>query len=258
MAEAHSRLAATAASNHLLRLQFEGRGKTGSQYWTSNAFWFIDEVSTTFQADSWLAPLDRLARMFRAGNGVDFPVERDTPAKLAGLHAEKIRFFAHAYGIASPTQLAAVLTDASYHGDLLFVTPPPTTGDQAVSAWNSQQLLSTDDSLQLQYRIERFDANNLAVVVSNSESTPVWMSYSDVWHPWWRATVNGAAAPVYRANGAYKAIRIKPGENVVHFRFQSGLLTALTTLGAVNAGCWLIAVAVMMLNIVKLPNRATV
>jgi hypothetical protein len=84
------------------------------------------------------------------------------------------------------------------------------------------------------------------------------MFYSDVWHPWWRATVNGASAPVYRANGAYKAIRIEPGENLVHFHFHSGLLTALTALGAVNAGCWLIAVAVMMLNIVKLPNRATV
>ena len=246
MAEAHSRLAATAAFNHLLQLQFEGRGKSGSQYWTSNAFWFIDEVSATFQADSWLAPLDRFARMFRAGIGVDFPVERDTAAKLAGLRADKIRFFAHAYSITSPTELAAVLTDASYKGDLLFVTPPPATGDQAVSAWSFQQPLSIDDSLQLQYRVERFDANNLVVVVSNSESTPVWMFYSEVWHPWWRATVNGASAPVYRANGAYKAIRIEPGENLVHFHFHSGLLTALTTLGAVNAGCWLIAVAVMM------------
>ena len=257
-ADPQSRLAATVAFNHLLQRHFEGSGKSGSQYWTSNAFWFIDEVNTTLQADSWLAPLDRFARMFRAGSGVDFPVERDTAAKLAGLRADKIRFFAHAYSIASPTELAAMLTDASYQGDLLFVTPLPTTGDQAVSVWRSQQPLSMDDSLQLRYRVERFDANNLVVAVSNSESTPAWMFYSDVWHPWWGATVNGASAPVYRANAAYKAIRIEPGENLVHFRFHSGLLTALTTLGAVNAGCWLIAVAAMMLNVVKLPDRAPV
>jgi hypothetical protein len=257
-AEVQSRLAATVAFNHSLQRQLEGRGTYGSHYWTSNAFWFIDEVGTTLQADSWLAPLDRFARMFRAGSGVDFPVERDTPAKLAGLRDDKIRFFAHAYSIASPTDLAAVLTDASYKGDLLFISPLSTIDDQAAAVpWRSQQLLSSDDSRPLQYRVERFDANNLVVQVSNTEPSSVWMFYSDVWHPWWRATVNETPAHVYRADGAYKAVRIEPGQNRVHFRFQSDLLAALTLLVAVNASFWLIAVAVMMLNVVRLPDRAT-
>jgi len=86
------------------------------------------------------------------------------------------------------------------------------------------------------------------VSVSNTAPEPVWMSYSDVWHPWWRATINGSPAPVYRANVAYKAVRIEPGENVVHFRFHSAFLAALMTLGAVNAGFWLIAVSAMLVS----------
>jgi len=245
---ARSRLTDTIAFNHLLRRRLEGQ-HYGSHYWTSNALWFVDEVNTTFQADSWLAPLDQLARTFRRGTGVDFPVESETAVKLAGMRADKIRFFAHAYIVPSLADLAPVLTNPSYEGDLLFVSAPVPAGERSTTIpWRWQRSLSVDDSRQLPYRVERFDANNLVVSVSNTAPEPVWMSYSDVWHPWWRATINGSPAPVYRANVAYKAVRIEPGENVVHFRFHSAFLAALMTLGAVNAGFWLIAVSAMLVS----------
>ena len=56
--------------------------------------------------------------------GIDFPVERETAARLAGMRADKIRFFAHAYSVPSPADLNRLLTDRSYNGDLLFVSLP--------------------------------------------------------------------------------------------------------------------------------------
>jgi hypothetical protein len=249
--EAHPRLVATIAFNRLLQRRFEGTGRYGTQYWTSNACWLVDEVNATFQADSWLAPLDRFARMFRDGTGVDFPVERETAAKLAGMGTDKIRFFANGYSVPSPTDLTPILTDRSYRGDLLFVTAPDATTAQTTIPWRSQQSLSADDSRQLPYRVERFDANNLIVHVSNTEPMPVWMFYSDVWHPWWRATVNGVPAAVYQANVAYKAVRVEPGENVVHLRFGSRLFGTLAALGAMNAGFWLFAVGAMIVGLMR-------
>jgi hypothetical protein len=252
--EGHSRLVATIAFNRLLRRWFEGKGPNGAQYWTNNAFWFVDEVSSTLQADSWLAPLDRFAHMFRVGKGVDFPVEHATAARLAGLREDKIRFFAHAYVAGSETELASVLTDSMYKGDLLFVSPPASARQSTEAVpWRSQESLSADDSRRLPYHVERFDANNLVVSVSNTETAPVWMFYSDVWHPWWHATVNGTPVPVYQANVAYKAVQIEPGENIVHFRFNSKFLSVLTALGAANAGLWLIAVSAMMVGLLRTP-----
>ncbi len=251
-AEAQPRLMETIGFSRLLRRQFEGGGPIGTQYWTSNAFWFIDEINTTFQADSWLAPIDQLARMFRKGDGVDFPVENDTAARLAGMRADKIRFFSHAYSLPSSADLAPIVTDSSFNGGVLFVSSPEATSQQTMTTrWESQQPLSSDDSRSLSYRVERFDANNLIVRVANTETTAVWMVYADVWHPWWRATVNGAPAPLYRANVAYKAVRIEPGDNVVHFHFGSELFAALAALGAANAGFWLIATVTMMVAVVR-------
>ena len=35
----------------------------------------------------------------------------------------------------------------------------------------------------------------------------------------WKATVNGKATPVYKANLAYKAIKLEHGLNKIHFYF---------------------------------------
>jgi hypothetical protein len=47
---------------------------------------------------------------------------------------------------------------------------------------------------------------------------------NDVWYPGWRATVNGAEAPVYRANGAFRVVPVAAGRSEVTFTFQSDML----------------------------------
>lgn len=48
----------------------------------------------------------------------------------------------------------------------------------------------------------------------------------DVWHPWWRAEVDGAPARIERANVLFRAVAVPAGRNVVRFRFRplDGLL----------------------------------
>jgi hypothetical protein len=246
------RLIATLGFNGILLRRFEHRGQLGSQYWTNNAFWFADEVSNTLQTDSWLAPLDQLADVLEGRPPLSINPDRVATARISGVAADKIRFFAHAYSVASLADLAPLMRDGSYHGDLLFVLPAEvTSGLVPPVRWSSQQPLSADDSQQLSYHVEQFDANNLIVKVFNPASTGAWMSYSDVWHPSWQATVNGRRVPVYRADVAYKAVPIEPGDNVIHFHFGSTLFSMMSAIVSANAAFWLGAVVWMMSGLLR-------
>ena len=42
---------------------------------------------------------------------------------------------------------------------------------------------------------------------------------NDVWHPWWRATVDGHEQPIMRANVIFRAVAVPPGQHTVSFVF---------------------------------------
>jgi hypothetical protein len=42
---------------------------------------------------------------------------------------------------------------------------------------------------------------------------------NDVWHPWWRATVDGHEQPIMRANVIFRAVAVPPGQHKVRFVF---------------------------------------
>ena len=52
---------------------------------------------------------------------------------------------------------------------------------------------------------------------------------NDVWHPWWRAEIDGRHAPVIRANVLFRAVAVPPGRHRVTFTFHpiEGALGAL-------------------------------
>ena len=52
---------------------------------------------------------------------------------------------------------------------------------------------------------------------------------NDVWHPWWQATIDGAPAPVLRANVMFRAVEVPAGKRrlVLTFRPLAGLLGRL-------------------------------
>jgi hypothetical protein len=43
---------------------------------------------------------------------------------------------------------------------------------------------------------------------------------NDVWHPWWRAELDGAPAPMLKANVLFRAVAVGPGRHRVRFAFH--------------------------------------
>jgi hypothetical protein len=43
---------------------------------------------------------------------------------------------------------------------------------------------------------------------------------NDVWHPWWRATIDGVETEIYRANVLFRAVQVPPGKFTVRFTFE--------------------------------------
>ena len=255
------RLSATVTFSTMFQLRVQGRASKGAQYWTNNMFVFADEAGSTFQVDSWLKPFDQLIRTYwhrpiddTSGfpphvdlRELAFPLEHPAAGRITGVTADKIRFFSRAHAVESVDALPPLLTDDTYAGDMLFVVKNDTNTQtiRHLHAWNPEHPLSTDDSQALNYQVERFDANTLRVAVNNPGASS-WMAYSDVWHPLWRATVNGTAVPIYRANVAFKAVPIEAGANVIEFRFGSRLFSLLAAWHAMNAAFWIAATVWLM------------
>ena len=92
--------------------------------------------------------------------------------------------------------------------------------------------------MPLSYTVTRFDSNHLEVSVNNPNN-PAWMFYSDVWHPFWKAKVNGRPVKVFKANLAYKAIPLVKGQNKIHFYFKSNFIAFLHYIIGFNSLFWL-------------------
>ena len=43
---------------------------------------------------------------------------------------------------------------------------------------------------------------------------------NDVWHPWWRARLDGRPVDILKANVLFRAVQVEPGRHRVHFGFE--------------------------------------
>ncbi len=86
------------------------------------------------------------------------------------------------------------------------------------------------------------------VVVRTTANRPALLVLSDNYYDGWRATVNGAEVPVYRANHAFRGVRVESGESEVVFEFHpagldTGFYVYIAGMAAlVGYAVWLIAV----------------
>jgi hypothetical protein len=96
--------------------------------------------------------------------------------------------------------------------------------------------------------VRSFSANRLRANVRVPDNVPgpggAWLVYADAYHPGWRATVNGGPAKVWKANLAFKALYLAPGDNAVEFDFthpmRQGALWFVGLFGSavLFLGCW--------------------
>jgi hypothetical protein len=164
-----------------------------------------------------------------------FPLESPAARKLGGVDADKVQFFRTAHLMRSEPAIAELMANPDYRGDTLFVAAfPDETGELPDPA-----CLQDDDRLALEYTVERFDSNNLVLTVRNTTDAPVWLVYSDVWHPGWRAAVDGERTFLHRAALAYKAVQVPAGSSRVHFYFRQRTISFLYGLFAGCSLLWL-------------------
>jgi hypothetical protein len=235
-------------------------------YWSTYSFLFKDELGNHFQTDLALLPLDNYMKAywgqpindlsvkplgFTHYSRLDFPQEHPAILKISGVTEDKIQFFSEANFISSDDVIVSNITNANYKGDIIFLSPLENNKkiSSVVSSVFSEKNLSSNNRLRFPYQIQRFDSNNLEVTTNTDNLESSWLLYSDVWHPLWRATVNGKETPVYKANLAYKAVKLEKGFNKVHFYFKSRLMSVIYFIFGLNALCWLIIIIYLIGNI---------
>jgi hypothetical protein len=52
---------------------------------------------------------------------------------------------------------------------------------------------------------------NTEVVVEVDSPSGAMLVLNDVWHPWWRATIDGIETEILRANAIVRAVQVAPG-----------------------------------------------
>lgn len=61
---------------------------------------------------------------------------------------------------------------------------------------------------------------NTEVVLEAESAAGGYAVLHDLWHPWWRATVDGEPADIIRADVLFRAVRIGPGRHEIRFTFH--------------------------------------
>ena len=230
--------------------------------WTINSYLFHDELGNSSRVDHWLFPLDDFMRAYwkqpirdakihprglYPAKKLDFPTNHVACLKFSGFSEDKIQVFSDALPLNSDAWIASQITSPDYKGDVLIISGSENSQDlrSSISNPTDQASLSLNRRLPAKYEALQFDANNLVVSVEMAgmqSNRPAWLFYSDVWHPFWKVTVNGEQKKLFKANLAYKSVQINPGKNIVRFSFGSKTMTFLFLVIGLNSLLWIVIV----------------
>lgn len=72
-------------------------------------------------------------------------------------------------------------------------------------------------------RVEEFSANRVRFSGRVDNESGAWLVYSDGYDPGWQARLNGQAAVIHRANLAFKAFRVEPGDFTLELIYGRGI-----------------------------------
>jgi hypothetical protein len=95
--------------------------------------------------------------------------------------------------------------------------------------WPEVDLRATvllDDDAPAAYAVRRpgrvriLSFRNTEVVLEADSPDGGWAVLNDLWHPWWFASVDGAPAPLLRANILFRAVAVPPGRHTVRFELR--------------------------------------
>jgi len=92
--------------------------------------------------------------------------------------------------------------------------------------------------------VEVVEATFNTYAVRAQVAVPSLLVYSDTYYEGWRAFVDGGEVPIARANHAFKAVRVDPGEHLVRFVFDplsfriGAAVSGLGLVFVVGLLCW--------------------
>jgi hypothetical protein len=97
------------------------------------------------------------------------------------------------------------------------------------------------DGLSRPAEIREYTPERVAITVHGD--APGLLVLTDQFYPGWRATVDGEAAPIYRADYLFRGVRVPAGEHTVVFRyaprsFLLGAWVSALTLATITAAGW--------------------
>ncbi len=113
---------------------------------------------------------------------------------------------------------------------LVFVNQPPSL------SW----AMSPDKAAgAAEVRVVKYEPTRVTITVSNT--APGLVVLSDTFYPGWKATVDGRAAPVLRADYALRAVAVDAGAHIIEYHFVAGTVRwgaaiSLSTLTVVALG----------------------
>ena len=162
------------------------------------------------------------------------------PARLYHVRdvVPRARFVAHVRRLAPGGDLAAALSDPGYdpRAAVLLEDPPAAAeGERDGPAGTA----GAEDAIIVDETPER-------IAMRVRASRPGYVVLADAFAPGWRATLDGRAVTVLRADGLFRAVAVPPGEHALEMVYAPASVPAGLLLGACGvlvAGLWGIAAA---------------
>ena len=211
-------------------LPFPSVLKYGAAYWNTEWFLLLDAGESVFRSDHWLDGVDQFHTVWvppderLSPRHLGFPIPQAPAfAKLSGLGFPKAALFATVRALPATQDVRQALGRAEFGGDAVFVSRDELgqLDGELASAVQPFDPAAADRIEGARVTVREFEPNRVVFDVTNPRAEPAVVYYADAWHPDWRATVNGRAAPVLRANLAYKAVAVPSGDSTVVFEFGS-------------------------------------
>ena len=148
-------------------------------------------------------------------------VNKNLPALLGGCLYPKIRYYQDVIGYGSNDQAEELIKglNSRLTNTLLIAS--------AKDAFPSVQTGNAFSSDAIQTKVTAYQPDTITIQTVVTQPKGVFLSYFDGYHPAWKAKVNGVKTKIYEAYGAYKAIFIPQGKNVIQIYFDNGVVSVI-------------------------------
>jgi hypothetical protein len=180
-----------------------------------------DWIEAGIIAHTWSRYTNDLLKLFPESRFDDrrylFPASNPRARQVMGIDEDKLQVFANPW-VTRSNQAANAFSSLLDRcpGPILLVNGEGVEPRASLPLGDAR----CPRALNVKYRVVSFDANRVDIRVDNDHGDDAWLYYADAWDDHWRASINGVSVPIYRANVAYKAVKLGKGENLVSLNYD--------------------------------------